>query len=328
MSLSRRRFLETATVSSVAAAGLSAAKSKGPGDTTLPTRMLGKTGQRVSVLGMGCGSKFLAYHDEDDAIAAIHKALDLGITYFDTAVAYGNGLSETRVGKALAGRRDSVWLTTKVDEREGDSARATIDQCLRRLQTDRIDLVHIHALTDSDDLARIEAKDGVLNALLKLKLEGVIRNVGISSHSDPEVLRTALERHPFDCTQMALNAALVGMKNGPSSMLINPAITTSFEQIALPVANRKGLGVLAMKVFAQDYLTDQAPADKLIRYSLSLPVTACVIGMPKPGMIADNVETVKAFEPMPRDEMNRMAGSLAIHHKANIDRFFHSHIDC
>ncbi len=299
-----------------------------PANTPLPTRVLGKTGQRVSVLAMGCGSKFLAYRQEDEAIAALQKAVSLGITYFDTAVAYGNGVSETRVGIALKGKRDQVWLATKVDERNGDAARATIDKCLKRLQTDRIDLVHIHSLSDEADLAQIESKDGVLNALLRLKQEGVVRHVGVTSHTDPEVLRTALERHPFDCTQMALNAALTGMKNGSGGMVVNPAIATSFEKIALPVANRKNLGVIAMKVFAQDYLTDQAPAEKLIRYSLSLPVTACVVGMPLPEMITQNVEIVKNFRPMPRDEMNGMANSLAIHNKAQIDRFLHGHVDC
>jgi len=294
----------------------------------MPTRVLGKTGRSVSVLAMGCGSKFLAYRNEDEALGAIHKALDAGITYFDTAVSYGNGLSETRVGKALKGKRDAVWIATKVDEREGDPARATVEKCLQRLQTDHIDLVHIHALGGADDLARIEAPNGVLGALLKLKQEGVIRNVGITSHTDPEVLRTALERHPFDCTQMALNAALTGMTNGAGGMVVNPAVTTSFEQIALPVANRKGMGVIAMKVFAQDYLSNKAPAEQLIRYSLSLPVAACVVGMPQAELITRNAEIVKAFQPMPREEMNRLATSLAIRHKASIDHFLHDHVDC
>ena len=336
MPLSRRQFVEAAAAGSLAAnalptAALAApepATQIGPHVTPLPTRLLGKTGQKVSVLAMGCGSKFLAYKEEDAALEALERAVNLGITYFDTAVSYGRGLSETRVGKAMKGRRDSVWIATKLDERSGDQALAMVEKCLQRLQTDHIDLVHIHSLTDEADLARIEAKDGVLNALLKLKSEHVVRNVGITSHTDPEVLRTALERHPFDCTQMALNAALVGMKNGTGGMVINPAITTSFEQIALPVANRKGLGVIAMKVFAQDYLTNQAPADQLIRYSLSLPVTACVVGMPEPSMISKNVEIVKAFQPMAREEMNRMARQLAVQHKARIDNFFHNHVDC
>ena len=327
MSLSRRQFLETATAATATAGVLNAARNEGPGNTPLPTRVLGKTGARVSILGMGCGSRFLMYKDEDAAIGALHRAFDHGITYYDTAYSYGNGLSESRVGQAFEGKRDRVWITTKIDEREGDAARRRVEGSLKRLRTDRIDLVHIHALMDEDDLAKIEAKDGVLNAFLKLKEEGAIRNVGITSHYNPAVLKTALERHPFDCTQMALNAALVGMKDGAHGMIPNPAIVTSFETLALPVALHKGMGVLAMKVFAQEALSNEAPAEKLIRYSLSLPVTAVVVGMPKPEMIDENVRIVKAFQPMPKGEMHTFSNSVALRNKARIDEMFRDHVD-
>jgi predicted aldo/keto reductase-like oxidoreductase len=327
MPISRRRFLETAGIAPVAAGTLSAAVSEGPANTPLPTRMFGKTGQRVSILAMGGGSRFLMYRDEDAAIAAIHRALDSGITYFDTAYSYGNGVSETRVGKGLAGNRHKIWLTTKIQERDGARARAILEGSLKRLQTDHVDLVHIHSLGDAADLALIEAKGGVLEMLLKAKSEGLIRNVGITSHTDPEVLRTALERHPFDCTQMALNAALAGMTNGSPNMVPNPALTTSFEAVALPVAVRKNLGIIAMKVFAQEFLNGKAPNEKLIQYSLSLPVSLCVVGMPKPEMIDENVRIVKAFQPMPRAEMEKLSASLALRHKASIDSFFANHID-
>jgi hypothetical protein len=327
MSISRRRFLETATAATATAGVLNAARNEGPGNTPLPTRVLGKTGARVSILAMGCGSRFLMYKDEDAALAALHRAFDQGITYFDTAYSYGNGLSESRVGKAFEGKRDRIWIATKIDDREGDAARKRVEGSLKRLRTDHIDLVHIHALMDEDDLARIEAKDGVLNTFLKMKEEGTIRNVGITSHYNPAVLKTALERHPFDCTQMALNAALVGMKDGAHGMIPNPAIVTSFQTLALPVANRKNMGVLAMKVFAQEALSNEAPPEKLIRYSLSLPVTACVVGMPKPEMIDDNVRIVKAFRPMPKDEMHSFANSISLRNKARIDEMFRHHVD-
>jgi len=327
MSLSRRRFLETATAATTTAGVLNAARTGGPGDTPLPTRALGKTGARVSILGMGCGSRFLMYEDEDAAIAALHRAFDHGITYYDTAYSYGNGLSESRVGKAFEGKRDRVWITTKIDDREGDAARRRVEGSLKRLRTDRIDLVHIHALMDEDDLARIEAKDGVLNTFLKMKEEGTVRNVGITSHYNPAVLKTALERHPFDCTQMALNAALVGMKNGENGMVPNPAMVNSFQTLALPVAVHKGMGVLAMKIFAQEALVSEAPAEKLIRYSLSLPVTTVVLGMPKPEMIDQNVQIVKAFQPMPKDEMHTFSNSISLRNKARIDEMFRDHVD-
>ena len=126
------------------------------------------------------------------------------------------------------------------------------------LQTDQLDLLHIHSLTEEDDLAQIEAKGGVLDQILKMRDQKMTRFIGITSHTDPAVLKTALERHDFDCTQMALNAGLVGMKNGKGGMVTNDAIKTSFETIALPVANRKKMGVIAMKVFAQDALIGPA----------------------------------------------------------------------
>ena len=333
MSISRRRFLETASLAPLAASALNAAETlndpsaEGPHNTPLPTRVFGKTGQKVSIIAMGCGSRFLMYKDEDSALKVLDRAMELGITYYDTAFSYGNGLSETRVGKALKGRRNKVWLTTKIAERNGDKALAILEGSLKRLQTDHVDLVHVHQIAGADDLANAEAKDGVIEMLLKAKSEGLIRNVGISSHTDPVVLAEALERHPFDCTQMALNAALAGMMSGRGGMVVNPALTTSFEAIALPVAVKKNLGIVAMKVFAQEYLNDKAPPAKLIQYSLSLPVSLCVLGMPKPEMLEENVKLVKAFQPMPKPEMKQFSMSLAFSHKARIDNFFSTHVD-
>ena len=277
---------------------------------------------------MGCGSRFLMYKEEDKALAALEKALNLGITYYDTAYTYGNGLSETRVGMALKGRRNGVWLTTKIAERDGSKARAILEGSLKRLQTDRVDLVHVHQIAGADDLARAEAKGGVIEALLKAKEEGLIRNMGISSHTDPVVLADALERHPFDCTQMALNVALAGMMSGKGGMIVNPELTTSFEKIALPVAVKKNLGIIAMKVFAQEYLNNKLPSGKLIQYALSLPVSLCVVGMPSIEMIEENVNIIKNFKPMPKSEMRELSTKLAISHKAEIDHFFSNHVDC
>ena len=145
MSLSRRRFLETAAVSPMA---LGAAVDQ---KTGMPTRVLGKTGARVSAVAFGCGSRFLMYKDEDQALEALNKALDLGITYVDTAFSYGNGKSEERVGKVMKTRRKEVWLATKVQNRNEDEAMRIIEGSLRRLQTDHVDLLHIHALGDEEE---------------------------------------------------------------------------------------------------------------------------------------------------------------------------------
>jgi|SRR5579872_460821 len=325
MSLSRRQFLETAAIGATAANTLWGAEVDHK--TGMPTRVLGRTGARVSILAFGGGSRFLKYKDDDSAIAALNHALDLGITYVDTAADYGKGKSEERIGQVMKTRRNQVWLATKVDERNGDAAMRTVEASLKRLQTDHLNLIHVHSLTTDDDLAAIEANDGVLKVLYKLRDQKVTQAVGITCHSDPAVLRKALEHNDFDCTQMALNGARVGMKNGHGAMVPNEAIRVSFEQVALPVAHSKNLGIIAMKVFAQEALVGKAPAAKLISYSLSLPVTCAVVGMPEPRFIDQNVTIAKAFKPLPSSEMHELSGELSAQYKAEIDRFFAHHID-
>ncbi len=318
MSLSRRQFLETAAVSPMALGAAVDAK------TGMPTRILGKTGARVSAVAFGCGSRFLMYKEEDKALEALNKALDLGITYIDTAFSYGNGRSEERVGKVMQTRRKEVWLATKVQDRSYDGAMRIIEGSLKRLQTDQVDLLHIHALGDAADLAK--AEEGALKALYKARDTKMARFIGVTCHSDPVVLKTALERHDFDCTQMALNAARVGMRNGKGGMEINDALKDSFELIALPVAHKKKMGVTAMKIFGQEGLVGKASVEKLIRYSLTLPVATAVLGMPKLEFLEENVQVAKAFKPLSKKEMQSLAGDLKLA-KLELDRFFADHVD-
>ena len=317
MSISRREFIGSAAAGAIAAGTLHAAPSL---PTPLPTRVLGRTGARVSILAFGSGSRFLMY-ERDAGIAALNHALDLGITYVDTAYAYGNGESESRVGEVMKNRRNQVWLATKVMDRDGDGAMRIIEGSLKRLQTDHLDLIHCHSLNGSADLGAIEAPNGVLKRLYQLRDQKVTRAIGITSHTDPAVLRTALERNDFDCTQMALNAA----RNGMAQPEHDPH--GSFETLALPMARQKNMGIIAMKVFAQERLIGKAPVDNLVRYSMSLPVTAVVIGMPKVEYIAHNAALARAFTPMPADEMKSMAEELAGAYKASLDRYFANHVD-
>jgi len=327
MRISRRSFLGTSALAPLAANLAAGAEIGKTG--ALPKRALGRTGMHVSILAMGGGSRFLMYKEEDKALDALNRAFDLGITYMDTAFGYGSGLSETRVGKVMAARRkkDGIFLATKIEARSGDEAARTVEGSLKRLQTDQIDLVHIHSLEDEADLAQIEAKDGILNRLLKFRDEKAIRFVGITCHNDPTVLAKALERHDFDCTQMALNAALAGMKGGKHGMEINEAMKTSFETVALPVAVRKKMGIIAMKIYAQEGLTGEAPAEKLLYYSLSLPVSLAVVGMPSLDFIEQNVQLARAFKPLAKSEMQQLSGTLAPKHKMALDRRFANHID-
>jgi len=318
MGISRRNFIGSAVLGG-AAGGLGAPAGK------LPTRVLGRTGVNVTILAFGCGSRFLAYKQEDDALAALNRALDLGIRYVDTAQSYGDGLSEERVGKVMATRRKEVFLATKVEERNGEKAMRAIEGSLKRLRTDHIDLLHVHSLGDEKDLAAIEAPGGLLEVLYKLRDQKVARFIGVTCHTDPAVLKTALERNDFDCTQMALNAALAGMADNPAGR--HPTESISFQTVALPVARRKNMGVIAMKIFAQEHLNGAAPPDTLLRYSLSLPVSAATVGMPKIEHIDANIATARNFMPLAAEEMKKLSSSLSAQYKASIDNRFRDHVD-
>lgn len=235
------------------------------------------------------------YQDEDEALRVLNQAIDLGISYLDTAISYGNGLSETRVGRVMKTRRKDVWLATKVppSARTRDAARRQVEQSLKRLQTSRVDLLHIHSLTDEADLARIEAPDGVLKALYELRAQNAARFIGMTSHTDGAVMARAIERHDLDGVQMAMD----------------PARANKFEELALLAAKKKNLGIIVMKVTAQDRLvgqgTGRADIDALIRYALSLPVATAVVGMPKREFIEHNVAVARDFRPMTSSEMDR-----------------------
>ncbi len=341
MNISRRNFLGTSALAGLAANALGKEKLK-LNAKGIPTRILGRTGVRVTILGFGCGSRFvgymekgnrMAYQDKDKGVAALNHALDLGINYVDSAYLYGFGKSEEWVGEVMKTRRKEAFLVTKVDKRNGDAAMRRIEDSLKRLQTDHVDLLHVHGLASieiepAEDLRQMEAKDGVLNVLYKLRDQKVARFIGVTSHSSPQYLKTALERDDFDCTQMALNA---GLKD-PTEKLRDPA-ADCFETVAMPVALRKNMGVTAMKVFCQDQLRDAlresvATPETLIRYAMSLPVAAAIIGMPTLAHLEENVQVAKNFKPMTKEEMQKMSGELAPRYKLAMNRFFENHIPC
>jgi aryl-alcohol dehydrogenase-like predicted oxidoreductase len=264
----------------------------------LPSRTLGRTGATVSILAFGCGSRFLMYRDEDKALAALNRAIDLGITYLDTAYAYGDGESESRVGQAMATRRKEVWLATKIPDRTRDGFLRRLEGSLKRLRVDHVDLVHIHSLGQADDLAKVEASDGALKGALEAREQKMARFIGVTSHTNGEVMAQAIQRHDLDCVQMALNAS----RNG------------RFEELALPAARQKNLGIIAMKVTGQEYLlgsgSGKSDISSLLRYSMSLPVTTAVVGMPRLEMLEHNIEVARSFSPLPGQEMERLRQEL------------------
>jgi predicted aldo/keto reductase-like oxidoreductase len=322
MKVSRRRFLEAAAAGALASSATEAAQIN-----RIPTRPLGKTGINVSILGFGSGSRFLMYQDEDNALEALARAIELGITYIDTAHAYGGGKSEEWIGRLMPVRRNQVVLATKIPGRTADQAKRQLELSLKRLHTDHLDVLHIHALRDEADLARIEAPGGVLKALYEARDQKLVRAIGITCHGAPKALKAALERHDFDCTQMALNAALARMAEGPGNMKATRMPTGSFEELALPVAVRKRMGVIAMKVFGQDQITSAAPVEKLLSYSLSLPVSLASCGMPRLEFIERNVAIALAFQPMTDVDKRRLIESIAADRKLSMREFFRNHSD-
>lgn len=301
--LSRRKFLERLGLGTAAGFGRSLlpefAEGRSGPSGSLPSRVLGRTGARVSILAFGCGSRFLKYEDEEKALAALNHAIDLGITYLDTAYAYGDGESETRVGKVMARRRKDVWLATKIPDRTRDAFRRRLDDSLRRLEVDQVDLVHIHGLGHDDDLAKIESPNGAMKGLLEAREQKLTRFIGMTSHTSGEVLARAIEHDDLDCVQMALNASGNGR----------------FEELALPAANKKNLGVIAMKVTGQEFLLGSANGksdiDSLLRYSMSLPVATAVVGMPQFAMLEHNVEIARNFIALPQTDMERLRQAVA-----------------
>jgi uncharacterized protein len=311
--LTRREFLETAALSAAVTSLIPAA---GSAAGTLPKRRFGRSGLQVSILAFGCGSRFLAYSDEQIAVGVLSNAIDQGITYVDTAVGYGNGESERRVGLLMKTRRKDVVLATKIPEsaRDRDSALRVVEASLKRLQTDHLDVLHIHSLTDEADLGQIQSANGVLKALYELRDQKVTRCIGMTSHTDGRVMARAIAESDLDCVQMAMN----------------PARANHFEELALPQAVKKDLGIVCMKVTAQEQLVGSGPGraamEALLRYALSLPVSAAVVGMPKPAFVTENIALARAFQPLTPEEQDRVRRQVAPA-QAAVSAYFSDHAD-
>jgi aryl-alcohol dehydrogenase-like predicted oxidoreductase len=320
--MNRRTFLST-VASSLA---VSHSLGKTP-PQPLPTRTLGRTGIKVPILGFGAGSRFEMYRDDDQALAALSLALDSGITYIDTAHAYANGQSETRIGQLMPSRRNEVTLATKLTARTAEEGRRQIELSLKRLQTSYLDVLHIHVLRDMDDLTAIEAPNGVLKALYEARDQKITRAIGITCHAHPVALKTALERHDFDCTQMALNAGMARMADLPGGMKATASAPQSFEQLALPVAQEKNLGVIAMKVFGQDQLLGTTSPANLLNYALSLPISLASVGMPTPTLITQNAELASTHQPMSPTQRKTLSESISAQRQTALLHFLQHHHD-
>ncbi|HKJ68974.1 MAG TPA: aldo/keto reductase [bacterium] len=301
--ISRREFLKnsalTAAVLGIAPNLAVPAVREGRDSKGLPTRTLGNTKEVVPPLALGTGSRFCAVEDEDEALELLTYALDHGFYYWDTAHSYDyNGVvSEERLGKILKHRRNEVFLSTKVDNRDPDAAKAQIEQSLTRLQTDHVDILKIHSIQSTGDARDIGSPNGVLQVVQKAKEEGLAKYIGFTGHTSAEAMAMMAEQYDFDTMLIALNHYQQG--NQP------------FEEKAIPTAKSKGMGVIVMKVIRpRETVRSVTPRD-LIRYALSLKnADAAVVGTDSLQVLKENIQLVKNFTPMTDSEMEEMHSAL------------------
>jgi aryl-alcohol dehydrogenase-like predicted oxidoreductase len=263
-------------------------------DTDVPRRPMGKTGLHVSVIGLG-GFHLGSAKDQGTANDIVAHAIDAGVNFFDNAWDYHDGLSETRLGEALQGKRDKVILMTKVctHGRDARVAMQMLEESLRRLRTDHLDVWQIHEVIYDNDPDLIFAPGRAAEALLQAKQQGKVRFVGFSGHKDPAIhLRMLAHDFPFDTIQMPLNCL--------------DATFRSFEQRVLPEANRRGLAVFGMKSFGgggEIVKYGAATPDEALRYAMSLPVSTTISGIESPDVLTQNLSIATKFSPMTADEM-------------------------
>jgi len=267
----------------------------------IPRRPFGRHRDLVSALGLG-GYHVGAVGTEREAVRLIHAAIDGGVTFLDNAWEYHDGKSEIRMGKAIRDRRQQVFLMTKVctHGRDAKTAMRQLEQSLRRLHTDYLDLWQIHECAYYNDPERHFAKGGVVEALDRARKEGKVRYVGFTGHKAPEIhLEMLSYKYPFDSCQLPLNGF--------------DATFRSFEQLVLPELIKQRIAVLGMKSFgAGDAVGHKAvtPAEAL-RYAMSLPVTTTISGMDSMRVLRQNMKIAQGFRPMTESQMQAYRKKLA-----------------
>jgi aryl-alcohol dehydrogenase-like predicted oxidoreductase len=327
---SRREFLTSTAAAVVFGAAERALGASQSQPASLPKRRLGKTGEMVSVIGFGLGSRFCSIQDENAARALLERALALGINYFDTAGSYTRRplerLSEKRLGEFSRQRRKDIFLATKIDPRDRDGALRSVEISLKFLQTDYLDLIQIHSLSNLNDLDRMGGPDGVIAAVQELKDQKAARFIGITGHNDGAAMADALRRHDFDTVLMALNAAQSANPIAQRKMEPIPA----FEQSALPVALQKSMGILSMKVMGQGMIVGSGPGRalpaELLQFNLSQPVASVVIGCEQMARLEENVQAALNFTPISESGKQRLQEKVAPSRSA-WHQFLRSHED-
>jgi uncharacterized protein len=293
----RRTFFGTAF------SGLAAVSAARPVKATpgaVPKRPLGKTGVELTIVGMG-GARFHLIPFEE-GVALARRAFELGINYFDMARSYWDGRAEEVYGAAIPSFRKDVFLTTKSGQRSAREATKELETSLRLMKTDYVDLWQIHGVNTDDDVRKVFAPSGALEAFVAAKKAGKCRFIGFTGHADPAYNVEVLKGFDgFDTILMPLHAA--------------DTAYLSFEKNALPPARDRGLGILGMKIFGNAFLLRTFSVMDCLRYTLSLPVTATVLGFSTLGQLEDDVRIAQQFKPLPNEEMDRIRA------RAALDRF-------
>ena len=324
---SRRQFLKTTAAAVVLG---TAERATAAAASSLPKRRLGKTGEMVSCIGFGSGTRFCSIENEDAAQALLERAFASGINYFDTASSYTRRpierLSEKRLGEFIKPRRKEIFLATKIDPRDRDGALRSVETSLKFLQTDYVDLIQIHSLSNLDDLERIASASGVLAAIRELKEQKVARFIGITGHNDGAAMAEALRRYDFDTVLMALNAAQSANPVAQRKMEPIPA----FESAALPVALQKNIGILSMKVMGQGMLVGsgagRASPAELLQFNLSQPVASVIIGCEQLAPLEQNIQAAMNFTPMGESGKQKLQEKVAPSRSA-WENFLRTHED-
>ncbi len=270
----------------------------------IPYRILGCTGEKVSIVGLG-GAHIGFQKDENDSIRIILTAIDNGINFMDNSWDYSNGVSEIRMGKALRdGYRSKVFLMTKIDGQTKKAAAKQLDECLRRLQTDTIDLLQFHEVIRMSDPDRILGPGGALEAVLEAKKAGKVRYIGFTGHKSPDIhlkmLQIALNAgFRFDAVQMPLN--------------IMDAHYNSFEKKVLPVLLENEIGVLGMKPLCNSLICRNgiATAVESLHYAMSLPTSVVITGCNSLPILQQALEAARSFRPMSDEQRSALLAKTA-----------------
>lgn len=272
----------------------------------MPLRPLGKTGKLISIVGFGGGSRYLLQEDLTVAEMMIHRAVELGINYFDTAHSYlkeGKRESQQRYGRFLIPNyRNQITLATKLSARDAETAKRQLEESLADLRTDFVDILHFHGLSGMEEIDRIVASDGALKVYRQWKDEGVIGAIGVTGHGNSEVIAEALKRIEPDVVMCPQNPAHDGNYVG-----------LKFAEDVIPYALEHGIGLLAMKTTAQNSLIGKggATAEELIRYALNLPIASAIIGMPSLQIVESNAAIAKSLAPITEEQRSEIRKKVA-----------------